>query len=105
MVLELNKLYEVKNEQQNLINQMKYDVNFWLSANGLTDVFHISRLNGFYVCLESYDVALTDELLNDFEVVFGVVCESIRECSVRKLIDGTSFVKYSYYFCQSGGIY
>ena len=105
MVLELNRLYEIKSEEKKLTDQMKCEVNDWLVLNELNDVYSISKLNGFYVVLEGVNVALSEELLNDFELIFGVVCESICEYKVRNMFDGGSFVKYSYYFHQSGGIY
>ena len=105
MVLELDKLNSCYVEQQELVKKMRYDLDFWLSANGLYEQFRVSHLNRFHVVLESFDVGLDEPLLRDFEVVFGVACESIHECRVRDLDEGQSFVKYSYYFRQSGGIF
>lgn len=105
MVLELDKLNSYYVEQQELVKKMRYDLDFWLSANGLYEQFWVSKLNRFHLVLESFDVKFDEELLRDFEVVFGVACESIHECRVRDLNEGKSFVKYSYYFRQSGGIF
>jgi hypothetical protein len=105
MVLELDKLNSYYVEQEALVEKMRNDLEFWLFANGLYEQFRISKLNRFHVVLESFDVSLDESLLRDFEVVFGVACETIKECKVRDLSDGQSFVKYSYYFRQSGGIF
>lgn len=105
MVLELDKLNSYYVEQEQLVKKMREDLDFWLFTNGLQEQFKVSRLNRFQVVLQSYDVELDESLLRDFEVVFGVACESIHKCIVNELSDGVSFVKYSYYFRQSGGIF
>ena len=105
MVLELDKLYELKTEQQQMITKMKEDIDFWLISNDLKGAFIISKLNGLYVCLDSYDTPLSDELLSDFENVFGVMCDSVCECNIKRVVENKEYVKYSYSFCQSGGIY
>ena len=103
MSLELGKMLMLDNQRRELMEQMKNEVKFWCSSNGLSEKYFISKLNGFHLILEGFDEPLGDELVNDFEVVFGVLCESISECKVVDVIRGGSSVKYSYCFVEDSG--
>ncbi len=105
MVLELDRLNSYYLEQRELITKMRGDLDFWLETNGLSRNFKVSKLNSKSVVLESTDMALTDVLLKDFELVFGVTCVRICECKIDNLVSNNTFAKCSYYFTQSGGIF
>ena len=105
MVLEFDKLNSFYIEKEELMKQMRNEVDEWLDVNGLLDYFRIPKLSRMNIVLESVDVGLDEKLLRDFEVVFGVACESVWECRVKDFGTGETLVKYSYYFKQSGGIF
>ena len=94
-------------EQKELIKKMRDELNDWILSNGLSDKVSVKKVDGYssQVVLVGIDKGLDYELLSDFENVFGVVCEKIYECKIKNMQNGSEYVKYSYYFIQSGGIF